>query len=170
MTDRPLARGLYDPGVPRGNCGVGFAPCPPGHERQMIELMEGVEDIPGTALHDGAMIIRGDRIVAASCVLPLSDAQNIDRRLGTRHRAALGLAEETDAWTEREFVEATGRSASAVNRSLNRLLRAEKLRGRGEGGKGDPYRFWAIGGVPVCSPPPPFLRGGEQNPEPEAQP
>ncbi len=36
-----------------GNCGVGFAPCPPGHERQMIELMEGVEDIPGTALHEG---------------------------------------------------------------------------------------------------------------------
>jgi diadenylate cyclase len=51
----------------------------------------------GSALHDGAMILRGDRIVAASCVLPLSDAQNIDRRLGTRHRAALGLAEETDA-------------------------------------------------------------------------
>ena len=36
-----------------GNCGVGFAPCPPGHERQMIELMEGVEDIPGTALYEG---------------------------------------------------------------------------------------------------------------------
>ncbi len=36
-----------------GNCGVGFAPCPPGHEQQMIELMEGVEDIPGTALHEG---------------------------------------------------------------------------------------------------------------------
>jgi len=36
-----------------GNCGVGFAPCPPGHEREMIELMEGVEDIPGTALYEG---------------------------------------------------------------------------------------------------------------------
>ena len=36
-----------------GNCGVGFAPCPPGHEKQMIELMEGVEDIPGTALYEG---------------------------------------------------------------------------------------------------------------------
>ena len=36
-----------------GNCGVGFAPCPPGHEQQMIELMEGVEDIPGTALYEG---------------------------------------------------------------------------------------------------------------------
>ena len=39
--------------VVMGNCGVGFAPCPPGHERQMIELMEGVEDIPGTALYEG---------------------------------------------------------------------------------------------------------------------
>ena len=36
-----------------GNCGVGFAPCPPGGERRMVELMEGVEDIPGTALHEG---------------------------------------------------------------------------------------------------------------------
>ena len=36
-----------------GNCGVGFAPCSPGHEKQMIELMEGVEDIPGTALYEG---------------------------------------------------------------------------------------------------------------------
>ena len=36
-----------------GNCGVGFAPCPPGHEAEMISLMEGVEDIPGTALYEG---------------------------------------------------------------------------------------------------------------------
>ena len=36
-----------------GNCGVAFAPCPPGHEKQMIELMGGVEDIPGTALYEG---------------------------------------------------------------------------------------------------------------------
>ena len=52
---------------------------------------------PGSALHDGAVIVRGDRIVAASCVLPVSSSQEIPRRLGTRHRAALGLAEETDA-------------------------------------------------------------------------
>ena len=39
--------------VVMGNCGVGFAPCPPGSEQQMIELMEGVEDIPGTALYEG---------------------------------------------------------------------------------------------------------------------
>ena len=43
------------------------------------------------------MIIRGDTIIAAGCILPLSQASMLDRSLGTRHRAALGLAEETDA-------------------------------------------------------------------------
>lgn len=52
---------------------------------------------PGTALHDGAIIIRDDRIVAASCLLPLSQNPDVDKRLGTRHRAGLGLSEETDA-------------------------------------------------------------------------
>lgn len=52
---------------------------------------------PYTALHDGAAIIRGNRLVAASCVLPLSEDQTLDRRLGTRHRAAIGLSEQTDA-------------------------------------------------------------------------
>ena len=50
-----------------------------------------------TALHDGAVIIRNNQIVAASCYLPLSETTSIDPRYGTRHRAALGLAEETDA-------------------------------------------------------------------------
>ncbi len=50
-----------------------------------------------TALHDGAVIIRNNQIVAASCYLPLSESSSIDPRYGTRHRAALGLAEETDA-------------------------------------------------------------------------
>jgi diadenylate cyclase len=50
-----------------------------------------------TALHDGAVIIRNDQIVAAACYLPVSDNNTIDPRFGTRHRAALGLAEETDA-------------------------------------------------------------------------
>lgn len=48
-------------------------------------------------LHDGAVLVRGDRIAAAACVLPLSAAQRLEESLGTRHRAALGLAEETDA-------------------------------------------------------------------------
>jgi diadenylate cyclase len=51
----------------------------------------------GTALHDGAMVIDGDRIVAAGCFLPLSDREDVESTFGARHRAALGLAEETDA-------------------------------------------------------------------------
>lgn len=50
-----------------------------------------------TPLHDGAVIVREDRIVAAGCFLPLSEQPDIRRSFGTRHRAALGLAEETDA-------------------------------------------------------------------------
>jgi len=52
---------------------------------------------PGTPLHDLAVIIRGDRITAANCLLPLSESREIDRSLGSRHRAALGISEETDA-------------------------------------------------------------------------
>jgi len=52
---------------------------------------------PKTPLHDGAVIVRRDRIVAAGCFLPLSEATTVDRRIGTRHRAALGLTEQTDA-------------------------------------------------------------------------
>jgi diadenylate cyclase len=52
---------------------------------------------PNTPLHDGAAVIRGDRIVAAACIFPLSEQRGLDFELGTRHRAALGLTEETDA-------------------------------------------------------------------------
>ena len=52
---------------------------------------------PYSPLHDGAVIIRGDTIIGAGCILPLTQAQIADRSLGTRHRAALGLSEETDA-------------------------------------------------------------------------
>src|SRR5262249_2845300 len=53
--------------------------------------------VPKSALHDGAIVVRDDRIVAASCLLPLSQNPDVDKRLGTRHRAALGVSEETDA-------------------------------------------------------------------------
>ncbi len=53
--------------------------------------------VPATPLHDGAAIIRGNRVVAAGCFLPLSDADNLARDLGTRHRAALGISEHSDA-------------------------------------------------------------------------
>jgi diadenylate cyclase len=52
---------------------------------------------PPSPLHDGAVIIRGDTIVGAGCILPLSQAELGDRSLGTRHRAAIGLSEQTDA-------------------------------------------------------------------------
>jgi diadenylate cyclase len=50
-----------------------------------------------SALHDGAVIVREDRVVAAACMLPLSENDNLDRELGTRHRAAIGITEGTDA-------------------------------------------------------------------------
>jgi len=52
---------------------------------------------PNTALHDGAVIIRGDKIAAAACVLPLAEVIVSDTHLGTRHRAAVGITEQTDA-------------------------------------------------------------------------
>ncbi len=52
---------------------------------------------PASPIHDGAVIIRGNRILAAGCFLPLTLRQDLDRSMGTRHRAALGITEETDA-------------------------------------------------------------------------
>lgn len=53
--------------------------------------------VPNTPLHDGAVIIRNNRIVAASCILPITDKENLDRQYGTRHRAAIGMSEQSDA-------------------------------------------------------------------------
>ena len=59
------------------------------------ELIENIF-VPNTPLHDGAVIIRDDKIYKASCVLPLSGNKNLSTELGTRHRAALGITEQTD--------------------------------------------------------------------------
>ena len=64
--------------------------------RARCELIETLFS-PHTPLHDGAVIVRGDQIVAAGCILPLSQNPRISPTLGTRHRAALGISEETDA-------------------------------------------------------------------------
>ncbi len=64
--------------------------------RARSELLETLF-APNTPLHDGAVIVRGDQIVAAGCILPLSQNPRITPSLGTRHRAALGISEETDA-------------------------------------------------------------------------
>ena len=53
--------------------------------------------IPNTPLHDGAAVIRGKRMVAAGCLLPLTDDRSLSTELGTRHRAAIGLSEQCDA-------------------------------------------------------------------------
>lgn len=53
--------------------------------------------VPNAPLHDGAVIVRGNRVVAAGCFLPLSENPNISKELGTRHRAAVGLTEQSDA-------------------------------------------------------------------------
>ena len=81
---------------------------------------------PGSALHDGAVIIRNDRIAAASCILPLSDKPGISERLGTRHRAALGLSEETDAFTI-VVSEETGNVSVGVAGTLYYAIELEKL-------------------------------------------
>jgi len=60
------------------------------------ELIETIFT-PPSPLHDGAVIVRGNQIVAAGCILPLSQNPSLDRALGTRHRAIVGLSEETDA-------------------------------------------------------------------------
>ena len=52
--------------------------------------------LTASPVHDGAAIVRGDRVIGAGCILPLSSA-SLDKALGTRHRAAIGLSEETDA-------------------------------------------------------------------------
>ncbi|MGE0145418.1 MAG: diadenylate cyclase CdaA [Planctomycetota bacterium] len=90
---------------------------------------------PGTALHDGAMIIRGERIVAASCLLPLSQSQELDKRLGTRHRAALGLSEETDALAV-VVSEETGKISVALGGRLRYGLTLEELEAELETGLG----------------------------------
>ena len=70
-----------------------------------------------TPLHDGAIIIRGDRIVSATCYLPLSDNMGLSKELGTRHRAALGITEETDALAI-VVSEETGRVSIAIKGEL----------------------------------------------------
>lgn len=81
---------------------------------------------PKSAMHDGAVIVRDNRITAASCLLPLSQNQDLDQRLGTRHRAALGLAEETDA-VVLVVSEETGRISLARNGKLDVGLSIEQF-------------------------------------------
>lgn len=84
---------------------------------------------PGTALHDGAVLIRDGRLVAAGCLLPLSENTEISKALGTRHRAAVGMTEESDAVVV-VVSEETGIISVAVNGQLDRKLDQDGLRER----------------------------------------
>ena len=81
----------------------------------------------GSPLHDGAVIIRDDRIVAARCLLPLTDDSELDPELGTRHRAALGVTENTDAVCI-VVSEETGAISLANHGHLVRQLNDQKLK------------------------------------------
>ena len=81
---------------------------------------------PKAALHDGAVIVREGRIAAAGCVLPLSDSNHLSADLGTRHRAAVGISEVTDAVTV-VVSEETGAISVAVGGVLKRHLAPETL-------------------------------------------
>ena len=82
---------------------------------------------PKTPLHDGAVIIRGDRIHTAGCFLPLTSNTNLSRDLGTRHRAALGISEASDAIVV-IVSEETGKISIALNGSLTRNLTEQTLK------------------------------------------
>ena len=80
-----------------------------------------------TPLHDGAVVIRGNRVVSATCYLPLSDNMGISKELGTRHRAAVGISEVTDALTI-IVSEETGHVSVTYEGKLYRNLDADGLR------------------------------------------
>jgi diadenylate cyclase len=111
---------------------------------QTIQLQEAVESgiavdceatpemletifFPNNAIHDGGVILKGDRIMQAACIFPLSQRQDLNKSLGTRHRAALGLSEETDAAVV-VVSEETGAISHAHRGQLVRGVTLEELR------------------------------------------
>lgn len=88
-------------------------------------LLENIFE-PNTPLHDGAVVIRDDHIIAGACILPLAEASGVSRELGTRHRAAVGISENTDA-AVLVLSEETGIISMAVDGMLKRPLRMEEL-------------------------------------------
>jgi len=111
---------------------------------QSIQLQEAVESgipvdcqatpemletifFPNNAIHDGGVIIKGDRIAYAACIFPLTQRQDLNKSLGTRHRAAIGLSEETDAVVV-VVSEETGAISHAFKGQLVRGVSLEELR------------------------------------------
>ena len=83
--------------------------------------------VPNTPLHDGAVIIRDNKIAAASCMLPLANDQDIARELGTRHRAAIGISKESDSIAI-VVSEETGKVSIAKDGTLIADLREDVLK------------------------------------------
>ncbi len=83
--------------------------------------------IPNTPLHDGAVIIKDDRIKAAACFLPLTDNTAVSKELGTRHRAALGISERSDSLSI-VVSEETGAISISENGTISRYLDSKTLR------------------------------------------
>ena len=82
-----------------------------------------------TPLHDGAVLVRGDRVVSATCYLPLTDSLSISKDLGTRHRAAVGISEASDSLTI-VVSEETGKVSIAIGGELYRNVDAEFLKNK----------------------------------------
>ncbi len=90
------------------------------------EMLETIF-FPNNAIHDGGVILRGDRIAYAACIFPLTQRQDLNKSLGTRHRAAIGLTEETDAVVV-AVSEETGLISYAYKGQLLRGVSQEELR------------------------------------------
>lgn len=90
------------------------------------EMLETIF-FPNNAIHDGGVIIQGDRIAWAACIFPLTQRQDLNKSLGTRHRAAIGLSEETDAVIV-AVSEETGMISHAYKGQLVRGVTVEELR------------------------------------------
>jgi len=90
------------------------------------EMLESIF-FPNNAIHDGGVILKGDRIAYAACIFPLTRRQNLNKSLGTRHRAAIGLSEETDAVVV-VVSEENGTISYAYNGHLARSVTLEALR------------------------------------------
>lgn len=82
-----------------------------------------------TPLHDGAVLVRGNRIMSATCYLPLSDNNRVSKELGTRHRAAIGISENTDSLTI-VVSEETGKVSVAYRGELDRGIDEETLKNK----------------------------------------
>jgi diadenylate cyclase len=89
-------------------------------------LLENIFE-PNTPLHDGAAVIRDDQVIAAACILPLAEASGVSRELGTRHRAAVGISENTDAAVV-VVSEETGIVSMARDGALRRPLSTDELK------------------------------------------